>query len=232
MDYAIALAAGLLSFLSPCILPLIPAYFSYMIGSSAADARAESKRSDALAKASFFVLGFSVVFVLLGISVSSISRLFSDHLDLIQRIGGVLIVAFGIHMTGLIRLRWLYKEKRLQMPAKFAGNGFAPLLMGMAFAIGWTPCIGPVLSSILIYAGSLGTLDKGVLLLALYALGMGMPFLLSALLVDRLSRLLKRVNKYLPAIAVASGAIVILMGVLVYTNRLEALGQYDGIFNL
>lgn len=232
MDYAIALAAGLLSFLSPCILPLIPAYFSYMIGTSAADSTAQTNRSDVLGKASFFVLGFSIIFVLLGISVSSISRLFSDHLEMIQRIGGVMIALFGFHMTGLFRLRWLYMERRMPMPAKVAGNSFTALLMGMAFAIGWTPCIGPVLSSILIYAGSLGTLDKGVLLLALYALGMGVPFLLSALLIKRLTQLLRRLNKHLPKIAVASGLIVILMGVLVYTNRLEALGQYSGLFNL
>jgi len=232
LDFILAFAAGLLSFLSPCVLPLIPAYFSYMVGSSVADIRTSRQKINALLKSVFFVTGFSVVFVLLGISVSSVSSLLSGHLSLIQRVGGVLIVIFGIHMTGLFKIRFLYLEKRLRLPGAASGKSIGPLLMGMAFAVGWTPCIGPILSSILIYAGSLETIGKGVALLAVYSLGMGVPFLLSALLIENLSVFLRKIARFLPVISVVSGIVVIVMGVLVFTNRLEVFSQYGSIFNI
>ncbi|RAV19558.1 cytochrome c biogenesis CcdA family protein [Paenibacillus contaminans] len=232
MDFILAFAAGLLSFLSPCVLPLIPAYLSYMVGSSVTEISAGPQKINALLKAALFVAGFSIVFVLLGISVSSVSRLLSGHLELIQRVGGVLVVIFGIHMTGIFKIRFLYMEKRMRLPGSAKGRSFGSFLMGMAFAIGWTPCIGPILSSILIFAGSMETLDKGVALLAVYSLGMGVPFLLSALLIDNLSVYLRKITRHLPVISIVSGVIVIAMGILIFTNRLEVLGQYGSLFNL
>lgn len=233
MNYILAFSAGLLSFLSPCVLPLIPAYISYIVGSSVADIRSSKGRINALMKTLFFVSGFSIVFILLGISVSSLSQLLSQHLKVVQQFGGVLIIVFGLHMTGVIKLKFLYAEKRFQIGGtSTSGKSLGALLLGMAFAIGWTPCIGPILSSILIYAGSMETVGTGALLLTLYALGLAVPFLVSSLLIENLSVYLRKLTRYLPVISIVSGVIVIIMGVLVFTNRLEVLGQYAGPFQL
>jgi cytochrome c-type biogenesis protein len=231
LNYIVAFSAGLLSFLSPCVLPLIPAYISYIVGSSVSDIRSSRGRINALIKTMFFVSGFSIVFILLGISVSSLSQLLSQHIKVVQQVGGVLIIVFGLHMTGVIKLKILYAEKRFQSGGA-PGKSVGALLLGMAFAIGWTPCIGPILSSILIYAGSMETVGTGTLLLTLYALGLAVPFLASSLLIENLSVYLRKLTRYLPAISIVSGVIVIIMGVLVFTNRLEVLGQYAGPFQL
>jgi cytochrome c-type biogenesis protein len=231
LDFILAFSAGLLSFLSPCVLPLIPAYLSYIVGSSVTEIHTHREKINVVMKAVFFVAGFSVVFILLGVSVSSLSKLFSDNIRIIQQVGGVLIVIFGLHMTGIFKIKWLYSEKRF-LPSGSSGKNVGSLLLGMAFAVGWTPCIGPILSTILIYAGSMDTIEKGVWLLTAYSLGFAVPFLLSAVLVDNLSKYLRKISKYLPVISVVSGIIMIVMGILVFTNKLEKLGQYSGVFNL
>ncbi|WP_336787576.1 cytochrome c biogenesis CcdA family protein [Paenibacillus sp. MMO-177] len=231
MDILLAFSAGLLSFLSPCVLPLIPVYLSYIAGTSATDLKDSSNKLTVISQTALFVLGFSILFVLLGISVSSVSRLLSEHMRLVQQIGGALIVVFGLHMTGLLRIKLLYSEKRF-LPSGSPGKKTGALVLGMAFAVGWTPCIGPILSSILIYAGSMATLGKGVLLLSVYALGLAVPFLLSAVLIDNLSAYLRKVTKHLPKISVASGLVMMLMGVLVFTNQLEVFSKYAGLIQL
>ncbi|CAM4185227.1 cytochrome c-type biogenesis protein [Paenibacillus endophyticus] len=199
MDYLLAFSAGLLSFLSPCVLPLIPVYLSYIIGSSLPEMDSGKAKLNAGAKSVFFIIGFSLVFIVLGVSVSSISKLFAGQMVLIRQVGGILIIIFGLHMIGLFKIKFLYAQKRF-MPSAPANKTWNSFLLGMAFAAGWTPCIGPILSTILIYAGSMDTIEKGVLLLALYSLGMGLPFFLSALLVDRLTLYLKKLSRYIPAI--------------------------------
>lgn len=224
MDFILAFAAGLLSFISPCVLPLIPVYFSYIVGSSLPDLVTNKGRSHVVYKSLFFILGFSLVFIGLGISVSSISKIFTSNLSIFRQIGGVVIILFGLHMTGIFKIKWLYSEKRL-LTSGPSVRKTGPFLVGMAFAIGWTPCIGPMLSTILIYAGSMETIQKGVLLLTAYSLGMAVPFVLSAFLIEHLSRLLKKVAKYLPIFSVVSGVIMIFMGLLVFTNRMEMINQ-------
>ncbi|CAN7205366.1 redoxin domain-containing protein [Paenibacillus sp. LjRoot56] len=224
MDFILAFSAGLLSFISPCVLPLIPVYFSYIVGSSLTDLVTNKGKSQVIYKSLFFILGFSLVFIGLGISVSSISKLFTSNLSIFRQIGGVVIILFGLHMTGIFKIKLLYSEKRF-LTGGPSVKKTGPFLVGMAFAVGWTPCIGPMLSTILIYAGSMETIQKGVLLLTVYSLGMAVPFVLSAFLVEHLSRLLKKVSKYLPIFSVISGVIMIFMGLLVFTNRMEMINQ-------
>ncbi|OAS15504.1 cytochrome c biogenesis protein CcdA [Paenibacillus oryzisoli] len=224
MDFILAFSAGLLSFISPCVLPLIPVYFSYIVGSSLPDLVTNKGRSHVVYKSLFFILGFSLVFIGLGISVSSISKIFTSNLSIFRHIGGVIIILFGLHMTGIFKIKLLYSEKRL-LTSGPSVRKTGPFLVGMAFAIGWTPCIGPMLSTILIYAGSMETIQKGVLLLTAYSLGMAVPFVLSAFLVEHISRLLKKVAKYLPIFSIISGVIMIFMGLLVFTNRMEMMNQ-------
>nr|WP_245948004.1 cytochrome c biogenesis protein CcdA [Paenibacillus sambharensis] len=231
LDYLLAFAAGLLSFLSPCILPLIPAYISYIVGSSLPDIQSQRNRISAFMKTVYFVLGFSLLFVLMGLSFSSLSALLTEHLRWLQQAGGVLIIMFGLHMTGVFRMKFLYAERRFTTAGGVRGYAGA-FLLGTAFAAGWTPCIGPILSTILIYAGSLGTAGKGAVMLSLYSAGLAVPFLLSSLLLEHVPRILRKMSRFTPVISVFSGVLVILMGILVFTNRLERLGQYSGLFNL
>jgi cytochrome c-type biogenesis protein len=177
ISFAVAFSAGLLSFLSPCILPLIPAYLSYISGNAVSEIIAGDHKKDLMLKALGFVLGFSFVFVVMGASASSLGRLFAAHQATLTKIGGVFIILMGIHMTGLIKIKWLYQEKRLVSFSE-KNRGLGSFFVGMAFATGWTPCIGPILSSILIYASSMETISSGILLLISYSLGVSPTFLI------------------------------------------------------
>lgn len=219
-----AFSAGLLSFISPCVLPLIPAYLSYIAGSAVSDIKNRTKTSLML-RTAFFVLGFSLVFILLGATVSVVSRLFSANLIWFKRIGGIMIFVLGLHLTGLVKIRILYSERRLLTHTTLS-KGVGPFLLGMAFAAGWTPCVGPILSSILIYAAGMATVAKGILLLLLYSLGLGVPFLLTALLAEKLSRFLIRFSKYLPFVSVVAGIMLMGMGILIFTNQLTILSRF------
>lgn len=231
MDFILAFSAGLLSFLSPCVLPLIPAYLSYLAGSAAAEIKDSRARVHLVKQAAFFAAGFSLIFIVLGVTVSSISQLFSANLNVLKKAGGILVLIFGLHMTGLIRINLLFREKRFH-PGLSTGKHAAPFFLGMAFAFGWTPCVGPILSSILIYAGSTATVWKGTALLSVYSLGLAVPFLLSALAVHRLTAYLKKFKKVLPAVSVVSGILMMVMGVLILTDSLSVFSRYFSIFNL
>jgi len=231
LDYILAFSAGILSFLSPCVLPLIPAYLSYLAGSSVSEINTNKAKMNLMIKSVFFVIGFSIVFIILGISVSSLSKLLSSNLTLLKQIGGILIIIFGLHMTGIFKIKFLYSEKRL-LPSGQTKRNISSIFLGMAFAAGWTPCIGPILSSILIYAGSMETITKGVLLLVVYSLGLAVPFLLSALLIGNITKYLRKFAKYLPIVSVVSGILMIIMGILVFTNKLTLISQYFRFFNL
>ncbi|WP_246067472.1 cytochrome c biogenesis CcdA family protein [Paenibacillus koleovorans] len=233
IDYVLAFSAGLLSFLSPCVLPLIPLYFSHLIGTSVSRIDSGKVKLQLLVKSLFFTAGFSIVFILLGVSVGAISSLLSDYLDYIRRIGGVLIILFGLHMTGVFKFKFLYREKRwLSQGTGNKGGNASSLMLGMAFAVGWTPCIGPILSSILLYAGSMETVKQGVLLLVLYSLGFAVPIVLAAIFVGNLTGYIKKLSKYIPVISLISGLIMILIGVLVFTDKLEVFSKYGSLFNL
>lgn len=227
----LAFSAGLLSFLSPCVLPLVPAYITYITGSAIADLNTGRARLYALYKSLGFVLGFSLVFIAMGASITSIGRLFAGNMDTFRKIGGTLIVLFGIHITGLFKIKTLYYEKRL-VPFEKLSRNISSVFIGMAFAAGWTPCVGPILASILIYAGSMETVTMGILLLAAYSLGLAVPFILTAYAVGSFSGYFKRISGYLNTISIISGVLLILMGILIFTNKIAALSRYFDFFNL
>jgi cytochrome c-type biogenesis protein len=212
----IAFAAGILSFLSPCILPLIPAYLAVLTGEEETGRR----RGLAIRRALLFVLGFSLVFILLGLVSSLMGRFLLSHQRLIERIGGVIVIIFGLYQVGLLRLLPLYRERRLRMPK--GGSAWSAWLIGMVFAFGWTPCVGPILASILTLAATGGRAWEGGLLLAFYSAGLGLPFLAAALGYRALLRLqaLKKLSRYFE---LAGGILLILMGILLASGRFYLL---------
>jgi len=229
VSYPAALAAGLLSFFSPCILPLVPAYFSFITGYSIEDlttsARPDLRRRVVLATAAF-VAGFSVIFVLLGASASLLGGLIYEHRATLRIVGGLLIILLGVHMTGMVRFRVLEYEKRLHLrrkPLHFLGT----FLVGMAFAAGWSPCIGPLLGSILIVAGSQDTVASGTLLLGIYAAGMALPFIAISVSVHYLLLVIKRLTRALRLFNIVAGSLLILVGIALLTNSLMRLAAFS-----
>jgi cytochrome c-type biogenesis protein len=225
-----AFVAGFLSFISPCVLPLIPGYLSFVSGMTLDEMRAgaagnASARRQVLVASTAFVLGFSIVFIALGASASAIGDFLMSRLPLFGKIAGVLIIIFGLHTMGVFRLRFLETEKRIQTSRKPVGLVGA-FLVGVAFAFGWTPCIGPILGGILAIAGSRESIGEGVRLLAIYSLGLGIPFLLTALAVDRFFAATARIRRYYHAIEVTSGALLVAIGVLIFTNQFTIIARY------
>jgi cytochrome c-type biogenesis protein len=222
-----AFAAGFLSFISPCVLPLIPGYISFVSGASLEDMRAGQGRArrQVLLSSLAFVVGFSLVFIALGASATAIGRFIFDKQPLLSKIAGVLIIIFGLHMMGVFRLAFLENEKRAQAQRKPAGPGGA-LLVGIAFAFGWTPCIGPILAGILVVAGSRETIGQGVLLLAVYSLGLGIPFLLTSIAIDRFFSVAATIRRHYHAIELTSGVLLVAIGVLIFTGQLTVIARY------
>ncbi len=228
-----AFVAGLLSFVSPCVLPLIPGYLSFISGVSleemrggAAMAQATSAvRRRVLVTSLCFVLGFSLVFVSLGASASAVGQFLMDRLSLLGKIAGAVIVLFGLHTMGVLKISWLYAEKRVQTTAKPAGLVGA-MLVGIAFAFGWTPCIGPILAAILAVAAAQETIGQGVKLLAVYSAGLAIPFILTSLAINSFFVAFARIRRYYHAIEIASGALMVVIGVLIFTNRFTIIAQY------
>ena len=230
ISFILAFSAGLLSFLSPCVLPLIPAYVSYLTGSAISDINTGRDKLSLVYKSIGFIIGFSLVFIALGASVSTIGKLFNSNLDVLRKAGGIIVIIFGIHMTGLFKIKLLYSEKRL-LPFGKSPKSISSVFVGIAFAAGWTPCIGPILSSILIYAGSMATIGTGIFLLVMYSLGLAVPFLFTAIAIGSFSKYFRKLSKYLPVISVISGILMIAMGVLVFTNRLTIISRYLNFIN-
>jgi cytochrome c-type biogenesis protein len=223
ISHGAALVAGLLSFFSPCILPLVPAYFTFITGFSLEELTGDMRPGlrGAVVRATLaYVSGFSLVFILLGASASLFGSLAFAYRDTIRIVGGALIVIFGIHLAGIWRIGWLDFEKRVHLDRK-PMHLLGTFLVGMAFGAGWSPCIGPLLGSILIVAGNQETVGRGILLLALYAAGLAIPFLTLSVFIKLL---LVFVRKAAPAIGhlnMAAGILLILMGLLLLTNRLH-----------
>jgi cytochrome c-type biogenesis protein len=222
-----AFLAGFLSFISPCVLPLIPGYISFISGASLEDMRGGglAARRHVLVRSFAFVLGFSVVFVALGASASAIGTFITGQLTILTKIAGALIILFGLHMMGVFRLAFLENEKRAQTQRKPAGPVGA-FLVGLAFAFGWTPCIGPILAGILVVAGSRETIGEGVLLLAVYSLGLGVPFLLTSVAIDRFFSVAAAIRRHYHAIELASGGLLVAIGVLIFTEQLTVIVRY------
>jgi cytochrome c-type biogenesis protein len=227
----LAFSAGLLSFLSPCVLPLVPAYITYITGSTIAELSTGKARLHSVYKSLGFVLGFSLVFIAMGASITSIGKLFTSNMEVFRKIGGTLMVLFGIHMTGVIKIKTLYYEKRL-VPFEKLRKNISPVFIGMAFAAGWTPCVGPILASILIYAGSLETINMGIMLLAAYSLGLGVPFVLTAYAIGSFSKYFSKISRHLNTVSIVSGVLLIAMGVLIFTNKIANLSRYFDFFNI
>ena len=225
-----AFAAGFLSFVSPCVLPLIPGYVSFISGLSLeemrdASAAPSSSRRQVLVTSLAFVLGFSLVFVALGASASAIGRFLMDKLPLLGKVAGAIIIIFGLHTMGVFRIAALETEKRVHAQRKPAGP-LGALLVGIAFAFGWTPCIGPILGGILVVAGSRETVAEGVMLLGVYSLGLGIPFLLTSVAINRFFSVTARIRKHYHAIEMVSGALLVTIGVLIFTGQLTVITRY------
>lgn len=238
-----AFGAGLASFVSPCVLPLVPIYFVQLVGpgillgagqpntSAATDGVALKKvpggrwQAAPLLHAAAFVAGFGLAFIALGATASELGSLLSTHGDVLRRVGGVTLVIFGLHVGGIIRIPWLERERRFTFRIGTPGY-VASLAMGLVFGIGWTPCVGPYLASILLLAANAHTLGAGVGLLAVYALGLGLPFLLVGAAFDRLAPLLKRLSPYLPLIDRIAGLLLVALGIVIFFNWLVFVNSW------
>jgi cytochrome c-type biogenesis protein len=224
-----AFAAGFLSFVSPCVLPLIPGYISFVSGASLEEMRGESaaqaSRTQVFSTSLAFVIGFSIVFVALGASATAIGKFLLVQLPLLSKIAGAILIVFGLHTMGVFRLAFLETEKRMQAQRKPAGL-LGALLVGVAFAFGWTPCIGPILGGILAIAASKNSISEGVTLLAVYSLGLGIPFLLTSLAINQFFSATKRIRKYYHAIEVISGVLLVAIGLLIFTGQLTIIVRY------
>jgi cytochrome c-type biogenesis protein len=228
ISYAGAAGAGLISFLSPCVLPLVPAYLSYMAGTTLDRMLDGDGSNPVLTRRVFvsalaFVIGFATVFIAMGASASALNRLIVANLDILAKIAGAVIILFGLHTTGLLKIPFLYREARFNTGENASGLVGAYVL-GLAFAFGWTPCIGPILATILTVAASRDDLGYGISLLATYALGLGIPFLLAALAVKPFMHFMQRFRRHLRKVEIAAGALMVLTGILIFTS---SLGQFS-----
>ncbi len=222
VSYSAALLAGLLSFFSPCILPLIPAYFTFITGFSLeelTDGENDRIRKKVILSTLAYVCGFSLVFVLLGASASLLGTVMQKYSGIVRIVGGVLIMLLGVHLTGIVRFGKLDVDKRMHIDKKPL-HFFGTFLVGMAFAAGWSPCIGPLLGSILIIAGSQGTVMEGVLLLSVYSAGMALPFLLMSVFIHFILNFVRKANKILRYVNPAAGILLIVVGLILVTDKL------------
>ena len=221
VGFVAAFGAGIVSFLSPCVLPLVPGYLSFLGGLAIGDTVSRRPRAgDVLLPAALFVLGFSVVFVALGVSVSLLGGVLTANRALIATVSGIVIMVFGFFMLGIVKVPWLYGEARFD-PARtrVLGRWAAPV-MGMAFGFAWTPCVGPILGSILMLAAGSGHAGEGAALLAAYSAGLGIPFLLAAALLGKVAGVLKWLNRHALAISRTSGVVLMVLGALIATDTL------------
>jgi len=228
-----AFGAGLLSFISPCVLPLVPGYLSYVSGLSLDDLRgtnqsavASSKTRTRILVASLaFILGFSLVFVALGATASAAGQFLIERLPILSRLAGAVIILFGLHTMGVLRIEWLYQTKQVQTTRKPAGP-FGAMLVGAAFAFGWTPCLGPILAGILAVGASRDTVGDAVQLLATYSLGLGVPFLATGLAINKFFGAMAKIRRYYHTIELVSCALLVVIGLLIFTNRFTVIAQW------
>tara|TARA_B100000579_G_scaffold351399_1_gene305446 strand:+ start:544 stop:1251 length:708 start_codon:yes stop_codon:yes gene_type:complete len=218
----VAFSAGLISFLSPCVLPLIPGYISYISGSSLNEL--VKKKNVNLLPIILFTVGFSIVFIIFGAASTYLGQVLLQNSYELRLAAGLVIIIFSLHILGFINLKFLNYEKRIQ--TSINGNFYSPILIGMAFAFGWTPCIGPILGSILVLASTEESINKGILLLILYSLGLALPFIFSGYLIQKFLIFSKNFKKNINLVSKIGGFILLITGVLILTNQLQALGYY------
>ena len=221
-ELVIALGAGLISFLSPCVLPLIPGYISYISGSSLNELI--EKKNINLFPIILFTVGFSIVFIIFGAASTFLGQILLQNSFELRIVAGLVIIIFSLHIIGIINIKFLNYEKRID--TNIGSNFFSPILIGMAFAFGWTPCIGPILGSILVLAATEESLSKGILLLSFYSFGLAIPFILSGYLIQRFLIFSKNFKKNIKLVSKIGGIILLITGILIITNQLQALGYY------
>ena len=221
-ELLIALGAGLISFLSPCVLPLIPGYISYISGSSLNDLI--EKKSVNLIPVILFAIGFSIIFIIFGAASTFLGQVFLKNSYELRIFAGLIIIILSLHIIGIINIKFLNYEKRIQTNSN--NNFFSPILIGMAFAFGWTPCIGPILGSILVLASTEDSLGRGIMLLSFYSAGLAIPFILSGYLMQKFLIFSKNFKNNINKVTKIGGIILLITGVLIITNQLQALGYY------
>lgn len=226
-----ALLAGLLSFLSPCVLPLVPAYLSYISGVSVNELRNEETltsgvRRKAMLQAIWFVAGFSLVFIALGASATLIGQWLLGHMNILGKVAGAVIVVFGIHYVGLIRIPWLMVDARFDTSLVNSRHGIGALILGAAFAFGWTPCVGPILGAILAVAGVQSEMMQGMVLLSAYSLGLAIPFLLAAFATESFLRWSQGFKRHLVIVEKVSGLLLISVGVLIFLGSFSMVSGW------
>ena len=219
----LAFGAGFISFLSPCVLPLIPGYISYISGESLGDIVEKQKK--VILKTILFSLGFSLVFISFGATASFIGNILLENSSTLRIIAGIIIIIFSLQLIGILNLNFLNQEKRFQTK-NYSNNLFFPVLVGAAFGFGWTPCIGPVLGSILTLAAVESSIGKGILLLSFYSLGLAIPFILSGYGISKFLAFSKNFRKNIKIVSVSGGVILLITGILILTNKLQALGYF------
>ncbi|MCG8272615.1 cytochrome c biogenesis protein CcdA [Aquamicrobium sp. NLF2-7] len=224
-----ALLAGLLSFVSPCVLPIVPPYLAWLAGVSFDELRDEApgaqQRRRVIVAAFAFVLGFATVFIALGATASVIGKTIAQYFDTLAIVAGILIIIMGLHFLGVFRIGMLYREARVQVDRKPAGP-LGAYVIGLAFAFGWTPCVGPVLAAILFIAGSEGTALRGAALLGAYSLGIGIPFLLAAIFASRFLGWAARFKKHMRKVEMAMGGLLVITGILFITGQMSAISYW------
>jgi len=227
-----AFFAGVLSFLSPCVLPLVPGYVSLISGSSVDALQTEERRvlKHVMLSSLMFILGFSIVFISLGAVATSVGQVTRQYYSVLTRLAGVVIIIFGLHLTGIWKIKAFYTDKRLHQ-VKGGSSVWGAFAVGFAFAFGWTPCIGPILATILAFAAGEDTVLKGTLLLAVYSAGLAVPFLLTSLGIDRFLIFYGRFRKHLHTVEVVSGVLLIAIGALVLTRHFTVLSGYLSFLN-
>jgi cytochrome c-type biogenesis protein len=228
VSYIVAFVAGLLTFLSPCLLPLIPSFIAYITGVSFGDLKDGAKRGDVRKKtiihSLLFILGFSIVFILLGLTATAIGKALFQYQNIIRIAGGVLIIIFGIYLTGALRLDFLVKERRLNIKVKGA-TYLGSFLIGVTFAAAWTPCAGPILGSILVLAGTKASIAEGAKLLTVFSLGIAVPFFLTALAINAFLEYFNKFKKIISVINIIAGIFLVIVGILLVTNYLAIVSQ-------
>lgn len=221
----IAFTAGVFSFLSPCVLPLVPSYLTFVTGMSLEDLQEGVNRKATFMHSMLFVVGFSSIFILLGASASFLGQFLRQYEVWIARIGGLIIIILGLHLAGIFRLAPLMREKRMHIADKPAGY-LGTLGVGMAFGAGWTPCIGPILGAILTYGMTQDTMWAGVGLLSVYSLGLAVPFLIASLALDWFLQTFQRFRRWIPVVEKASGVLLIVLGILLLTGQFTVLASW------
>lgn len=228
VSFSLAFLAGVFSFLSPCVFPLVPSYVSFITGISFEDLKEGADRKKirylTITNSLAFISGFSLIFIALGASSSAVGRFFFEYQEWIRIIGGVLVIFFGLFVSGVIKLDFLTRERKFHVSGKPAGY-VGSFFVGLTFAAAWTPCIGPILGTILLYASSKGSAVYGFKLLSVYSLGLAVPFFLSSLMFNSFLTYSNKIRKYMRGIMIASGLLLIVFGVLLLTNNVRMLSS-------